>query len=90
MNPGGIESIAGVEGSSLKCERCGATTRLGQGICVNCLLKEGLEAEGDASAEVFESVLEEANVPDIEWRLGNYEILEEIGRGGMGVLANNA
>ncbi len=48
--------------------------------------REGLAAEGEASTEVFESVLAEANVPDKQWRLGNYEILEEIGGGGMGVI----
>ncbi|HEU5245618.1 MAG TPA: FlgO family outer membrane protein [Candidatus Udaeobacter sp.] len=81
-----FRSVAGVVESAGKCEQCGATTCLGEGICLRCLLEEGLEVEGEASVEVFKSVLGAANVSDTQWRIGNYEILQEIGRGGMGVI----
>src|SRR5205809_1060260 len=69
-----------------KCEKCGATTRLDTGICVSCLLREGLEGGDEVSQAFYQSVLAEVDAPHKSWLLGNYEILEQIGCGGMGVI----
>ena len=47
-----------------------------------CLaLNSGME-----TAETLKEVLDEVDVRDSDWRIANYQILEEIGRGGMGVI----
>src|SRR5207237_5917445 len=69
-----------------KCEKCGATMRLDTGVCVSCLLRHGLETDGEVSKAVYETVLNELDAHDKPWQLGNYEILEQIGCGGMGVI----
>ena len=78
------DSAAGIVNESERC-RCGSVTRVGYGLCLSCLLRSGLSPE-EPHTESFDAALAEIDVRDSEWRLGNYQILEEIGRGGMGVI----
>ena len=82
----GNVSNAGTNGCDvIPCERCGSPARVGRGYCLSCVLQQGLEYDGE-NAGHWDDVLEEVNVRGVEWRLGNYQILKEIGRGGMGVI----
>ena len=50
-----------------------------RGLCLSCLLSEGLGTDSH-NGETLEDVLAEIDVRDADWRLGNYQILEEIER----------
>jgi serine/threonine protein kinase len=80
------DPLPGTTKEPAKCEKCGASTRLDTGVCVSCLLRAGLETGGEVSKAVYETVLDELDTRDKPWQLGNYEILEQIGCGGMGVI----
>ena len=79
-------STSPADTEKVACASCGSISQLYTGVCVSCLLGEGLEAGDEVSRAVFESAIAEVNVPDKQWRLGDYGILDEIGRGGMGVI----
>jgi serine/threonine protein kinase/tetratricopeptide (TPR) repeat protein len=85
MNPAGTPAWAPLRGEPIPCAECGSTSRVGRGLCLNCLLCLGLGADS-SNNETLEDVLAEIDVRDPNRRLGNYQILDEIGHGGMGVI----
>ena len=81
------DSFGGVTLAPVPCAVCGAAIAVSSGDCLRCLLHTGLEEEEEnASAESLETLLAAIDLQDTDWSLGNYHILEEIGRGGMGVI----
>src|SRR5205809_2820532 len=85
MNPPPVSSSARRRKEPAPCAEVGSPSRVARGLCLNCLLYEGLGGD-TCNPETLEDMLGKIDVRDADWRLGNYQILEEIGRGGMGVI----
>ena len=62
------DSVAGVVETPAQCRQCGDTTRVGNGLCLSCTLREGLDRDREASRESFEAILAEDEVQDTHWR----------------------
>ena len=73
-------------GTPVQCARCHTTARLSQGLCLGCLLGSALDEDDQSSQDDFAALLEAVPASGALRRLGNYEVFEEIGRGGMGVI----
>lgn len=81
------DSAASLAGPVPTCPTCATQARVDRGTCLSCLLRSALdETLVPGGDEDFDEVLSAIEVRDTEWRLGNYHIFEEIGRGGMGVI----
>src|SRR5262245_56772881 len=88
-SPAGSISLE-LENESGICTKCGSTSRVGHGLCLKCLLSAGINGNGNGEHSAIEQTLDDLlhDIPgkNGDWLLGNYQILEEIGRGGMGVI----
>jgi TolB-like protein/Tfp pilus assembly protein PilF/predicted Ser/Thr protein kinase len=84
----GVPSSIRLQKEPLVCPQCGSASRIARSLCLSCLLAQGLGAPVPArhAEEALEDVLGELDVRDGEWRVGDYQILEEIGHGGIGVV----
>src|SRR5436189_1034988 len=69
------------------CAECHSVSRLTNGLCLNCLLRGALNEDGVPSGkETFKEILAGVNSRDGDCYIAGHEILDEIARGGMGVV----
>src|ERR1700741_731263 len=82
------DSPASILTEPTKCRDCSTTPRLADGLCLKCLLQGALledERTGSSGTELT-NTFAELELSEAKWRIKDYEILDEIGRGGMGVI----
>ncbi|MEY2482983.1 MAG: eukaryotic-like serine/threonine-protein kinase [Verrucomicrobiota bacterium] len=81
------DSTLGILAEPEICAECHCGSRLTNGLCLNCLLRGALDNEEAASGkEAFKEVLAAVKSRDGDWHIADHEIVNEIARGGMGVV----
>lgn len=69
------------------CGECNSGSRLANGLCLNCLLRGALDDDAVAQeSEAFKEALTSVRSRDGDRHIGEHEIVDEIARGGMGVV----